>query len=332
MKRLVIALAACAFAWGCGLPKESVVVYSPHGPEMLKEAEARFEAANPGVDLQWFDMGSQEVYNRITSERARPQADVWWGGPSTMFMKAAEEGLLEPYRPTWAEAVPAEYKSADDTWYGTFRSPLAIVFNTRGYEKAEVPQSWDELLDPKWKGKIALRNPLPSGTLRTFIGAMILRAPDEDAGVEWLKRLNAQVEGYSENPQLFFDHLKRNPELVSVWLMPDVVLQRELNGYPFDYVVPAETPVITEGIAVVQGARHPELAKKFYEFVNTPELLALQAEKFAKMPARTDLDPDTLPPWMVAQAIEPMAIDWAAFAAKEQEWMDRWQREVRGAP
>jgi len=75
------------------------VVYSPHGPEMLKDAEAQFEAAYPHVDLQWLDMGSQEVYNRVSAERARPACDVWWGGPSTMFMQAAEEGLLEPYRP-----------------------------------------------------------------------------------------------------------------------------------------------------------------------------------------------------------------------------------------
>lgn len=325
--RLVLAIAVLFVAMGCS-PKPTVVVYSPNGPEMLKELEARFEAAHPDVDLQPFDMGSQDVFNRVRAERGAPQADLWWGGPSSMFMQAADMGLLEPYKPSWADAVPAPYKDEGDRWYGMFRSPLAILFNDRHYTKEDVPQTWDELLEPKWRGKIVLRRPLPSGTMRTFIGAMILRAENEDAGIEWLKRLHAATKTYMENPQLLFDHIKRNPDTITVWLMADVVLQRELNGYPFDYHVPMQTPVITEGIALVKGAPHPEWAKKVYEFVNTPEMLALQAEKFAKVPVRSDLDPATLPEWMAGQVIDPMTIDAKAFAFREQGWMDRWEREV----
>lgn len=322
-------MAAALLCAACST-KETVVVYSPHGPEMLREAETRFEAANPGVDVQWLDLPSQEVYNRVSAERGSAHADVWWGATSTMFIQAANEGLLDAYRPTWADAVEPAYKDPQDRWHGMFRSPLAIMYNTRKYAKDDVPQTWDDLLAPAWKGKITLREPLPSGTLRVFIGAMILRAPDEDAGIAWLKRLHEQTEAYMGQPQLLFDHIKRNPELITVWLAPDAVLQRQLNGYPFDYVVPPDTPVTTDGIAVVKGAPHPELARKFYEFVTSPEMLTLQAEKFGKMPARSDLDPATLPAWMVAEQIDPMDIDWANFARQEQHWVDRWASEVRG--
>jgi iron(III) transport system substrate-binding protein len=330
MRRILLSALALVLMAGCST-KQTVVVYSPHGPEMLKDAEARFEAANPGVDVQWLDLPSQEVYNRIGAERGRPHADIWWGATSSMFIQAANEDLLEAYKPTWASAVEAAYKDPQDRWYGMFRSPLAILFNTRKYTKEQVPQTWDALLDPQWKGKITLREPLPSGTLRVFIGAMILRAPNEDAGIDWLKRLHTQTESYMEQPQLLFDHIKRNPELISVWLAPDAVLQRELNGYPFDYVIPAGTPVTTDGIAVVKNAPHPELARKFYEFVTSPEMLSHQAQKFGKMPARNDLDPKSLPAWMVQEKIDPMPIDWQQFSAKEGDWMNRWAREVRGS-
>lgn len=326
-------LAIMAGLISCSGPtKEVVVVYSPHGVEMLKEAEARFEAANPGVDVQWLDMGSQDVYNRINAEKGNPHADVWWGATSSMFIKAAEGNLLEPYRPTWAAAIPADQHDAQDRWYGMFRSPLAIVFNDRQYKPQDVPQTWDDLLKPEWKGKIALRNPLPSGTMRVFIGAMILRAANEDAGIAWLKSFHQATGSYTENPQLLYDRIKRNPEMITVWLMPDAVLQRQLNGYPFGYVIPPDTAVTTDGIAIVKGAPHKAWAEKFYEFVNAPEFLALQAEKFAKMPARTDLDPKSLPEWLVKQEVRPMTIDWGAFAQKEQGWMDRWEREVHTAP
>jgi iron(III) transport system substrate-binding protein len=90
---------------GCASTVERLIVYSPHGPDMLAAFEERFEALHPEVDVQWIDMGSQEVLERLRSERANPQADVWFGAPSQMFQSAAEDGLLEPFEPTWAAGV-----------------------------------------------------------------------------------------------------------------------------------------------------------------------------------------------------------------------------------
>ena len=315
---------------GCSPQRDIVVVYSPHGPEMLKDAEAAFEAAYPQADVQWLDMGSQEVYNRVSAEQHRPAGDVWWGGPSTMFVKAAEENLLEPYKPAWASGVAEAFKDSADRWYGTYRSPLAILFNNRRYTKETAPKTWDDLTNPEWRGKVTLRKPSASGTMRAFLGAMMMRAPSEDEGLAWLKRLHEATESYPESPQFLFDHIKKNDALVSVWLRADVVLQRERNGFPFDCIVPPGTPVLTEGIALIHNAPHPEWAKLFYEFVTSAEALARQAHAYAKMPARSDLDPAALPAWM-RDPIDAMSIDWDAFARKEQGWCDRWEKEVYSA-
>ncbi len=315
---------------GCGA-KDVVVVYSPHGKDVLGDYEKLFEAAHPGVDVQWLDMGSKEVLSRVRAERNRPAADVWWGAPSTMFAQAAREGLLAPYRPTWADKVGPAFKDGQDRWYATHRSPLCIMYNTRRYSPAEVPQSWDELLEPKWKGLVSIREPLVSGTMRTFICAMIDRAPSEDEGIAWLRKLDAATSDYLESPNLLFDHLKKNDDHVSVWLMPDVVLQRDRNGFPFGYHIPSPTPVVTEGIAIVEGAPHPERAREFYEFVTTQSALIHQAQAYAKLPARHDMDRTRLPAELTEQDFTPMDIDWNRFAAKEKEWCGRWEREVRAA-
>lgn len=308
--------------------RRQVVVYSPHGVDVLGDYERRFEEAHPDIDVQWLDMGSQEILTRVTSERQRPQADVWWGAPSTMFAKAAKQGLLAAYRPTWGDTVAASERDPDDYWYGTFRSPLVIMYNTSGNDAQTAPRTWDELLDPKWRDKITIRKPLVSGTMRTFIGAMVLRAASEDAGIDWLRRLHEATEAYMENPQFLYDHMKRRADLVSVWLMPDVVLQRDRNGYPFGFVVPPQTPVLTEGIAVLAGAPHEEDARLFYEFVTTQEALAHQAEAYGKMPTRQDIAAASLPEWMRDIEIEAMDIDWAAFEEREEHWCTRWDEEV----
>jgi len=132
---LLVALAGCTHA-----EKIPLVVYSPHGKDMLEDFEKKFEAANPNVDVIWLDMGSQDAYDRIRTEKANPQADVWWGAPSTIFMRAAKEGLLAPYRPSWAEQVAQENRGVNDTWYGTFITPEVIAFNTRLLSNSSAPK------------------------------------------------------------------------------------------------------------------------------------------------------------------------------------------------
>lgn len=321
----------CLLLAGC-TASNVVVVYSPHGAEMLGDYEARFEAEYPEVDVQMVDMGAKEVYSRIQAERGRPQCDVWWGAPSTMFMQAAGEGLLAPYTPAWADAIAPEFKDPEARWHATFRSPIAILFNDRQYSAADMPQTWDGLLDPAWQGKISLRRPLESGTMRTFLCAMIARAESEDAGIAWLGKLHGQTGEYPGSPALLFDHIKKNPEHISVWLMPDIVMQAVRNGFPFDYYLPPDTPVLTDGIALVTGAPHEDWAKTFYEFVTTESALLHQAEAYAKLPARSDIDPAKLPPKLIAQEVKAMPIDWKAFAQHEPAWCERWKTEVYEAP
>ena len=72
---LACALACSLLAAGCS-SREVLVVYSPHGPDILKDYEALFEAAYPEVDVQTLDMGSQDVYIRVAAERKRRIAEA----------------------------------------------------------------------------------------------------------------------------------------------------------------------------------------------------------------------------------------------------------------
>src|SRR5439155_870924 len=143
-----------------------LVIYSPHGRDLLTLLERRFEQLRPGVDVRWLDMGSQEVYDRVRSERANPQADVWFGGPATIFARAAADSPLEPYRPSWAAAIEPHGRGPGDRYFGVYETPVAIVYAERALKPEEAPRDWDDLLDPRWRGKILIRDPLASGTMR----------------------------------------------------------------------------------------------------------------------------------------------------------------------
>jgi len=183
-----LAGAALAGLVGCSDGRTQVVLYSPHGRDLLALVEEAYEAEHPEVDVRWLDMGSQEVFDRVRSEAANPQADVWFGGPDTIFARGAAEGLLAPYRPAWADAVPEASRDPEALYFGVYRSMPVLVWNTEAVPPEEAPREWDELLLPRWDDEVLIRDPLASGTMRTLFGMILARSVAEtgspDAGFE----------------------------------------------------------------------------------------------------------------------------------------------------
>jgi iron(III) transport system substrate-binding protein len=125
--------------------------------------------------------------------------------------------------------------------------------------------------------------------------------------------------------------LARREGLISLWDMPDVRLYKEQKGFPVAYVVPLSgTPVITDGIAIIRGAKNEEEARRFYEFVTTPESLVYAAQKYYRIPVqRKDLDRAQLPPWM-NEPFNAMPLDWDLLRKAGSEWLRYWDTEIRG--
>ncbi len=269
----------------------------------------------------------------MRAERNRPQADLWWGAAHTTFQTAAEENLLATYRPTWADKVPGSSRDNQDRWYGTYQTPEVIVYNSDAVKPEEAPKDWDDVLDAKWRDKVLIRNPNPSDSMRAIFGAMIWRFYKDtgtpERGYEWLRQLDANVHEYTADGTLLMQKLVRREGLVSLWNLPDVWIYKEQKGFPVGYVFPASgTPVITDGIAIVRGGNEEE-AKRFYEFVTTPENLILAAKKYYRMPVRNDLDRTQLPQWM-NERVNEMPLDWDLLRKQSGDWLRYWDTEIRG--
>jgi iron(III) transport system substrate-binding protein len=319
----------------CGDGRTPLVVYSPHGRDLLTLMEKSFEERHPEVDVRWLDMGSQEVYDRVRSEAANPQADVWFGGPSTIFARGSADGLLAPYRPKWADAIPPESRDRQDLYFASYRTAPVLVYNNQALKPEEAPQDWDDLLDPRWKGKILIRDPLASGTMRTLFGMILARSVQEtgnpERGFAWLGRLDAQTKEYVQNPALLMEKLNRREGLITVWELTDMLWQAK-RGAPLGYhFAKSGAPVIDDSLGLVKGARHLEPAKEFIEFVGSVEGQELAAKDAFRLPARTDIPSERLPEWAqdVLARLVPADVDGSLIEKHGQEWMSTWDRTIR---
>ncbi|KPJ90021.1 MAG: hypothetical protein AMS18_11740 [Gemmatimonas sp. SG8_17] len=337
MRRKLLLLLGLTGVAGCSEARTVLTVYSPHGREQLVLFEERFEAGHPGVDVQWVDMGSQEALDRIRSERANPQGDVWYGGPALFFSRAASEGLLAPYRPRWADSVIPEARGQDDLFYGVYLTPAVIVYNSEAVSIDEVPRDWDDILDSRWEGQVLIRDPLASGTMRTIFGMIMYRGlettGDTGTGYAWLSRLDAQTKEYVLNPAILYQKLARQEGLVTLWNLPDVLRVRD-QGYPLDYVLPISgTPVLVDGIAVIKGTENPELARAFVDYVGSIEGQLVAARLAFRNLTRTDIPIDSLPDWLIEvnAELKPMDLDWALLRDRGREWMRYWDAHIRGS-
>jgi len=321
---------------GCGDGRTPLVVYSPHGPVLLGLIEDEFEKRHPQIDVRWLDMGSQEVYDRVRSESANPQAGVWYGGPSQIFARGADEGLLAPYRPPWADAAPPRSRHPDDLYFGAYRTAPVIVYNTDRVAEDEAPADWEDLLDPRWDDEILVREPLASGTMRTFFAMVLAQSMAEtgtpDRGFDWLRRFDAQTKEYINNPVLMMEKLVRGEGLVTIWELTDVLL-RVQQGNPLDYRFPTSgVPVIDDSIGLVTGAPEPEAAKSYIDFVGSRDAQALAAREALRLPAREDMPREQLPDWArkVLEEMTPAEVDWELIEQHGGDWMRTWDRTIRG--
>ncbi len=336
LNRIVASMLLAASLAACGDGRTPLTVYSPHGRDLLKLLEETFEAANPQIDVRCLDMGSQEVYERVRSETANPQCDVWFGGPATILARGARDGLLQPFRPSWADAVPPASRHPENLYFGLYRTPPILVYNMDAVAEEDAPRDWDDLLDERWRDQVLIRDPVASGTMRTIFGMILARSVTETgdtaSGFEWLKRLDVQTKEYVHSPALLHQKMVRREGLVTMWELTDILFQR-LRGAPLGYTFPASgSPVIDDSIGLVNGAPQPEAARAFIEWVGSREAQLLAAEQAFRLPARQDLPPEQLPGW-AREALADLVVaevDWELIERQSAEWMNLWDRKVRG--
>jgi iron(III) transport system substrate-binding protein len=318
-------LIALLVAMPPALAQKQVVVYSANENTLDQLVFAAFEKAT-SIKVQGVSGGSGVLVKRVQTEKDRPQGDIIWGVSRSLLESNKE--FFAPYKSKNANAIPAEFRDPNDLWIGNNLHMLVILQNTKLLPADQGPKSWNDLLDPKWKGKIAFTDPANSGSAYTNATLLAQMWGNNDAAWRKVEQFFANAKVLNRS-SLVFQGVGNGEYPLGVSLEYAGYLWAS-NGAPVKVIYPSEgTAAQMEGCAIIKGGPNTEAAKAFVDFINQKDTRELILSKTFRRPARQDLDlsklPGNMPP---LSAIKIAKYDEEAWTKARPETMQKLQDTI----
>ncbi len=328
-----IAIAFLSYAHALGA--EQVVVYRSVKDLVARSVAERFEKET-GVSVRLAPENSQadgeELTNRLTAEKSRPQADVLWTDDPVSAVALKSKGLSVPYEPPNTKNLSKLYSDPEHHWAGFPTRAVIILYNRDLFtDPEELPTSVLDMMNPRFKRKACMANP-SLGTTSMYAAALF-----EVLGTDFA--------------EVFFNSLKTNK--VAILSSTSEVRRRVAagefvfgiadtddfytaveEGEPVGALFPDQksfgTLVIPNALVLLANAPNPGQGKQFIDFLLRPEIQKLLADGDAgQMPDGLGTSVrGGIPP---LDTVKPMEVDYGKLVSKAKglsqgflkEWMNR---------
>jgi iron(III) transport system substrate-binding protein len=277
-----VALAAAVFALSAhaqpttpemvaAAEKEGKVVwYVSVDVKVAEGVKKLFREQYPKIDVEVERSGSERVFQRLNQEYQSgiKNVDVVNSSDASHFLFWKQQGWLAKHTPPDVQKLAPQHRDPDGT-FAVWRSTLSVAgYNTNLVQDKDAPKSYADLLDPKWKGKMAKSHPNYSGTSLTGTYALV-----KALGWEYLEKLSKQ--GVQQ-----LQSTTATPKSIASGERAVMVDGNEYNMFieiqaksPVKIIYPAEgTPFVTSPSAVMAQAPHPNAARVFQNFIFTPKV------------------------------------------------------------
>jgi len=299
--------------------EKRLTLYTSFGADLYNPIAEAFKKET-GIEVDVVYAGTGEILKRIDAEKAAPQGDVMLGGGAESF--EAYRPAFEAYKIKEDDAIPANLKAADRLWYANNALPLVIAYNKNLVKETEKPSGWKDLTDPKWKGKIAMANAAKSGTSFLQVTTMLtIFGRDDGKGWDVVKGIVKNAKVLDSSTQVIKG---TNDGEYSVSLTYEHGAWKYLKaGGPVGLVYPAEgTGTMIDSVAVIKGAKHPQNARTFMDWLLGKQGQAVTAQ-LGLRPARADVaSPEGLP---AIDKIKRVDVDQNWAVAKRNDILTTWQ-------
>lgn len=257
----------------------SLTVLSTVDEENARKLLGAFTRAT-GIEVRMTHMSTGVALARLEAERANPQSDVWFGGPSENHVDAKLRGLTQPYPSPNAAALDARFRDPEHYWVSFYMNPLGFGLNTRVLESRGIkrPTSWQDLLNPQLRGLIQMSHPQTSGTAYNMVVTLV-QIMGEDKAFDYMKQLHPNIQTYTASGTAPSRAVAFGEVAVGIQFTP-ALYQLYFRGYPILVVFPKEgVGFEAPAISILKGTKREVEARRLVDWSISLDGQKAQAEQ-----------------------------------------------------
>ena len=294
---------------------------------MLKAIDSKL-----GIHMPHDNKNSGQTLSQLLAERSNPVADVAYYGV-TGGIKAANEGVVEAYKPEGFDDIPDGLKDPEGHWFAVHYGTVGLFVNVDALGGAPVPQCFADLQKPEYRGMVGYLD--PSSAFVGYAGAVAVNhafggdLTNFDPAIDYFKALD-------ENRPIV-------PKQTSFARVVSgeipILFDYDFNAYRakyeedgnYEFVLPCEGTIrVPYVMSLVKGAPEAELGKKVLDYILSDEGQAIWTNAYLQPARPIELPADVAAKFLPASDYErAVAVDYAEMEKAQSSFGERYLNEVK---
>ena len=316
----ILIVCRCAFAADertiDAAKREGKVVWYTVAGESAELAKS-FEAKYPFVKVEVLRSTVFPLLNRILNEARTSQNQNYDVVRQSSFAMQVliHKGLVQPYESSERKSYSLDAKDKAGYWTSTDENYFVIGYSTKLTPSGGAPKDWDDLLDPKWRGKIALDpdNHLLYGGLEQGWG--------KEKATEYFKKLSRQQIQFRRGNTLLAQLIVAGEYPLGFVYAHRVELLKS-QGAPIDWVSTMNPIVATLGpVGLAAKSQHPNAGKLLIDFLLSADAQK-QLQRIYRIPSRSNLEP-------ISPLLDPARLKLSSLPPSLAEKEESWKQSFR---
>jgi iron(III) transport system substrate-binding protein len=282
--------------------KDEVIIYTAVDREYAEPVFSEFQKKTGIIVKAVYDVEASKttgLVTRLTAEKTRPRADVFWNNEFSQTILLQEDGVLAPYFSPNSGDIPAQFKDPEGYWTCFGGRARILIVNTDLVEKEDFPHSIYDLLDSKWPAdRIGMANPL-FGTTKTHAAALYgLWGKDE--AKKFFGDIRERGVRIIDGNALVRDLVARGELMMGLTDTDDACVAVD-RGDPVAVVFPDQetfgTLIVPSSVALILGGPNPQNGEKLIDYLVAAETedALVRAGFFQTTVRESGVGPDCIP-------------------------------------
>lgn len=245
----------------------TVVIWGPGDGAIYRKSQEVLEKQYPGIKIEHFESLPEPVVQRVIAESqaGKPSnVDIIQSGSLRAVRPLIQRDMLASY-PNWESDFNLDAVYANHRFVGAYNLALPIAFNSKLVSAQDAPKSWDDLFDPKWKG----RKIIVEARLVAF--AMLGTEWGKGKATEMTQKLLAQEPIIMQGGTTVANALASGQAPLAIGTYAYRVDKLKEQGASVEWVAVSPLPILTSALGVLKTAPHPNAARLFAGWFGSPE-------------------------------------------------------------